>query len=300
MFVCGVGGSAIGGDLALAALGNRLRRPMATVRGYTLPSWVSSEVTVLCSSFSGGTEETRSCFEAAGELGCRRIVASTGGPLTEAARRDGVPVVGLPGIISAPRAAVAYMVVTAVAAASACGVGPALDSEIEAAATELAAMRAELEAEAAALAASLGEAFPVIYGADLTIPVARRWKSQINENAKRPAFFSPLPEASHNEICAWGIGSEDGADAPAGRQAAVFLADRDQHPRERLRIELVAELIEAAGNPVARIETRGESRLSRLMSAVMLGDLLSLELAARAGIDPFPIAAIEQLKERLA
>ena len=109
VMVCGMGGSAIGGDLAAAALGDRLTRPLITVRGYELPSWVTPEWTLLCSSYSGATEETLACFAAGEALGARRIVASTGGPLVEAARQAGVPVVGLPGIF-APRAAVAYMV----------------------------------------------------------------------------------------------------------------------------------------------------------------------------------------------
>src|SRR6476620_12376825 len=108
LMVCGMGGSAIGGDLAAAALGDRLTRPLLTVRGYELPSWATPEWTVLCSSYSGNTEETLACFEAAEALGARRLVASTGGALVDAAREAEVPVVGLPGIFQ-PRAAVAYM-----------------------------------------------------------------------------------------------------------------------------------------------------------------------------------------------
>ena len=101
LLVCGMGGSAIGGDLAGAALGDRLTRPLLTVRGYELPSWATPEWTVLCSSYSGETEETLACFEAAEALGARRIVVSTGGALVEAARAAGVPVIGLPGMLPA-------------------------------------------------------------------------------------------------------------------------------------------------------------------------------------------------------
>ena len=104
-----MGGSAIGGDLAAAALGERLVRPLVTVRGYRLPSWVTADWTVLCSSYSGGTENL-ACFRAATELGARRIAVSTGGALVERAREEGVPVVGLPGILQ-PRAAIFHIVV---------------------------------------------------------------------------------------------------------------------------------------------------------------------------------------------
>lgn len=294
--VCGAGGSAIGGDLAAAVLGDRLTRPMVTVRDYDLPAWVDGQVGVLCSSFSGTTEETLATFAAAGDAGCRRIVASTGGPLTEAARADKVPVIGLPGILPAPRAAVAYMVVVALEVAARCGVAPRLASEIEEAAAELEELSEALAIEAAEIAALVGDRMPVIYGAGLTAPVARRWKAQINENVKRPAFFSTLPEASHNEICAWGIDHEP----PVGpAQAAIFLGDVDQHPRIHLRSQLMGELMADADNPVYRCQARGKSRTARLMSAVMLGDLLSLELAQRDGVDPLPIAAIDRLKEKL-
>ena len=79
LLVCGMGGSAIGGDLAAAVLGERLSGPLLTMRGYELPSWATPDWTVLCSSYSGETEETLACFAAAEALGARRIVAGTGG-----------------------------------------------------------------------------------------------------------------------------------------------------------------------------------------------------------------------------
>jgi glucose/mannose-6-phosphate isomerase len=290
--VCGMGGSAIGGDLAAAALGDRLTRPLPTVRGYGLPSWATPEWTVLCSSYSGDTEETLACFDAAGALGARRIVVSTGGELVESARAAGVPVVGLPGILQ-PRAAVAYMLVTAAEVAALAGAAPPLHTEVEAAAGFLEAQVDDLRVRAGEIAGRLGGAPPVVYGADLTAPVARRWKAQANENAKLPAFFSELPEADHNELCGW-AGLTEG-----GPMVAVLLEDRDQHPRERRRFELTAEAIVASGAEAMRIETVGETRVERLLWATMLGDLVSLELAAARGVDPAPVEAIESFKAAL-
>src|SRR3954451_18000843 len=83
VMVCGMGASAIGADLAAAALGDRLTRPLLTVRSYGLPSWATPERTVLCSSHSGHTGETLGCYAAAEALGARRLVASTGGQLVD-------------------------------------------------------------------------------------------------------------------------------------------------------------------------------------------------------------------------
>jgi len=291
LLVCGMGGSAVGGDLAAAALGGRLSRPLLTVRGYSLPSWATADWTVLCSSYSGQTEETLSCAAAVEALGARRIVASTGGALTESARAAGDPVIGLPGLLPAPRTAVAYMLVCVLEVAASSGIAPRLGEEIEAAAAFLEASRDNLQHLAGEVAATIGNRLPVVYGAGATAAAARRWKTQVNENAKLPAFCSELPEANHNEICSW-----EGDPLPF---AAILLEDRDQHPREQLRFELTAAEIERDGAPAVRIETAGESPTERLLWTVMLGDLVSLELASARGVDPLPIEAIDRLKAAL-
>ncbi len=157
LMVCGMGGSAIGGDLAAAALGDRLTRPLVSIRGYELPSWATPEWTVLCSSYSGNTEETLACFEAAEALGARRLVASTGGQLVDGAREAGVPVVGLPGIFQ-PRFAVAYMFAIAAEAAALAGVAPRIRTEIDAAAAFLEAQLEPIKAQAAEVADKLADA----------------------------------------------------------------------------------------------------------------------------------------------
>lgn len=292
LLVCGMGGSAIGGDLAAAAIGDRLTRPLVSIRGYELPSWATPEWTVLCSSYSGNTEETLACFEAAEALGARRLVLSTGGELVERAREAGVPVVAPPGIYQ-PRVAVAYMFVAAAEAAALAGVAPGIRTEIDAAAAHLGREALKIKAKAAEVAATLGAAATVIYGSDLTAPVAHRWKTQINENAKLPAFYAELPEADHNEVCGW---AGDGA----SRMAAVFLEDCDQHPRERRRFELTAEIVAESGAPVVRVETVGETRVERMLWSLLLGDLVSLEVAREAGVDPERIDALNRIKEGMA
>lgn len=294
LLVCGVGGSAIGGDLAVAALGNRLLRPVYSVRGYELPSWATPEWMVLCVSYSGETEETLACFAAAEELGAKRVVAATGGSLANAARDADVAVIGLPGILQ-PRGAVAYMLTIAAEIAALTGAAPRIHIEIDAAADFLAEHVDELQTRAAEIAARLEGVLPVIYGADLTAPAARRWKTQVNENAKLPAFFAELPEADHNELCGWADASFTGA-----RMAAILLEDTDQHHRESRRFELTAAAITEAGAEAIRVETVGETRIERLLWTVMLGDLVSLDIAEARGVDPLPIEAIEALKSGLA
>jgi glucose/mannose-6-phosphate isomerase len=299
LVVAGMGGSAIGGLLAREALGDRASRPIVLARGYALPAWTTPDTTVLCSSYSGDTEETLAVYEAAGALGAERVVATTGGKLAEAARAESVPVIPLPGGFQ-PRAAVAYSLVVALEAAWLCGAGERLHAEIDVAAAhvehivELWGPDAPEDCLAKELARGLHGTIPQIAGSGLTSPIAYRWKTQINENAKMPCFSHELPELDHNEIAGWqGAGQ-------LGRFSAVFLDDSDLHPRIRQRIELTRGLIEAEAAGTYRIESIGQNRIERLISLVLLGDLVSVYLAVLRDVDPTPVPALDRLKSALA
>jgi glucose/mannose-6-phosphate isomerase len=299
LVVAGMGGSAIGGALARAALGDHASRPIFVTRAYGLPTWTTPDTMVLCASYSGDTEETLACYESAGALGARRTVATTGGRLADLARADGVPVIPLPGGFQ-PRAAVAYMTVAALEVARLCGAGPRMGSEIDVAADHLEQLVVEWgadgpeDSEAKTLARALRDSVAVIAGSGVTQPVAYRWKAQLNENAKIPAFANELPELDHNELVGW-------QNAPSlGRFAAIFLDDSDTPLRVKQRIELTRDLIgdKATGTYVVR--SRGHTAVERIFSLVLLGDLVSLYVAVLRGTDPTPVDVIETLKERLA
>jgi glucose/mannose-6-phosphate isomerase len=294
--VCAMGGSAIGADIATGAIGARAKRPLITLRGYELAPWIGADAAVLCASYSGNTEETLAAYEAAGQVGARRIALTTGGKLAELARADGVPVIGVPSGMQ-PRAAVGYMTVCALEVAALTGAAPSLRAEVEAAATLQKQLIDEWgpdapdESLAKSLARTLRSSIPVVYGGGATSAVAYRWKAQINENAKLPAFSAVLPEADHNEICAYDSPSE---------LAAVLLDDPAGDSRIRRRMELTARVASGGAKVVQRVEGRGETALERVMSLVFLGDLVSVYLAALNGTDPTPIDVLDRFKAALA
>ena len=299
LVVAAMGGSAVGGLLARAALGDRASRPIVISRDYGLPAWTMPNTTVLCSSYSGRTEETLAAYDAAGTLGARRIVCTTGGPLADSARADGIPVIPVPGGFQ-PRAAVGYALVVALEVAALAGVGERLHTEIDVAAAHAEELIARWgpdapeDSLAKTLARSLSGTTPVIAGAGLTAAIAYRWKTQINENANAAAFASELPELDHNEIVGWEHA------AALGRFAAVFLDDCDLHPRVRARIGLTLDVIGEQAAVTHRVETIGHTRVDRLVSLVLLGDLVSIYMAVLAGRDPVSIDPIDQLKAALA
>jgi len=298
LVIAGMGGSAIGGSLALAVLGDRASRPVVVARDYALPAWATPDRTVLCASYSGETEETLAAFDAAGAVGARRIVATTGGTLAANARAEGVPVIPMPGGFQ-PRAAVGYGLVIALEVAALCGAAPSLRTEIDVAAAHADELAGEWgpgapeDSLAKRLAHMLHGAIPVITGAGLTTPIAYRWKTQFNENAKSPAFAGELPEVDHNELVGW-------KRSPVyGRLAALFLDDCDLHPRVRTRIALTRDLIGEGAAASEIVESVGETRAERLVSLVLLGDLVTLYRAILDGVDPAEIDVLVELKGKL-
>ena len=300
LVVCGMGGSAIGADLVLAALPD-LPVPAAVVRGYHLPGWVGPETLVVVASYSGQTEEALACAEQARSRGCAPVCISSGGSLGALAEREGLPLVAVPGG-GQPRAAVGVLSMSVLAALEAAGLCHEHADDVDGAAAQLEAdnelLGPESEDEqnpAKSLARRLENRLAVVYGAGATAPVARRWKGQVNENAKAPAFFNELPELDHNELMGW-------TSLPHVTQAsvAVFLHDsgggRAPHPPRRAHgagVRGPRGLDRAGGR--AR-----PSRLARLFSLVQLGDYISCYLAVLYGVDPTPVDAIQAFKAGLA
>jgi glucose/mannose-6-phosphate isomerase len=298
--VVGMGGSAIGGDLVKGIWSDRLAVPLEVVRGYDLPAWVGRDTLVVASSYSGATEETVSAFGQALERRCPVAVITTGGPLGDVARATGLPLVICPGGGS-PRSSVGRSLGVLAGILERAGVLAVDDAEVEAGAAAAGVMVARCgplvitaENPAKQLAWSALDRLVVIAASGALAPVARRWKAQLNENSKATAAFEELPEASHNTV----VGYEQ-PESLRDHMLVVILTGASDHPRNTLRAQLLAELLATAriGHQVIRAE--GEGRLAEALSAVVLGDHVSVYLALTYGIDPTPVVVIDHMKERL-
>ena len=298
--VCGMGGSAIGADVVRVALPD-VEVPFEAVRGYEPPSWITAHTLLIAVSYSGGTEETLACVGAARQIGVRPVCITGGGRLASQAAEHGWLRVPLPVGLQ-PRAAVGYLTTAVAAVLARAGMAPHIDEQVHEAAALLRELAAELNPEvpepynaAKVLARRLVGRMAVVYGYGVTAPAARRWKTQLNENAKMPAVFGELPELDHNEIVGWG------ADSGLLEHLYVVALDDplgDERVRRRMEPTLSHARERAAGVDV--IHARGSSPLARCLSAAYVGDWVSLYVALLSGTDPTPVAAIERLKQALA
>ena len=300
VLVLGMGGSAIGGDLVAGIAGGRLRVPLVVHRDYELPAWAGNRTLVVAASHSGETVETLRAAGEARDKGLPLVVISTGGELARRAQEDGTPLLKYeaPG---QPRAAIGFgvgllheLLVGAGLLTDPDPPGPVvemLDSILERNAPGI-----ETDANPAKeLAWALFGRFPVVYGAGSMAPVAHRWKTQLNENAKSWAAFEPMPEANHNAI-EGSTNPRELSDAPY----VIQVRDRDEPTEIAARYRVVEELLgERATNRFA-YWSEGPSRFARVMGAVAFGDLVSVYLAILYQTDPTPVTLLAMLKERLA
>lgn len=299
--VLGMGGSAIGADIVRGVFADRLRVPLMVVRDYALPAFAGPSTLVVAASHSGATEETLAATSEALERRCPVAVIAAGGVLAERAGSELLPFLRFEGELQ-PRAAIGWSTILVAGLLERAGLVDTTDAEIEEAAIRaeerFAACAAPVATEqnpAKRLAWSLLDRVPVVLGAGHLAPVARRWKTQFNENGKSWAAWDELPEATHNTIA--------GLQQPETVREHLFvilLASPDDHPRTALRRELSAGLFGAAETAQSRVDVVGVGKLAQAFDAIVLGDLASVYLACLYGLDPTPVRAIEAVKERLA
>lgn len=296
VFVIGMGGSAIAGDLAAALADHYGGLEIQVSRGPVLPAALGPEDLLVAISFSGDTWETLAAYRAALKRGLTCLTVSTGGELAETSSAQGVPHVSVPQGGFPPRAALGYLLaplLSLLAAAS-----PRFAEALGNAVGDLGKIRGgwlpavpAADNAAKSIATKLAEKVPIVYATPYHAGVARRWKTQLNENAKVLAWHGVLPEANHNEIVGWLEG--EGTD----RFAPLVLLPADPGPL-KAHVQAATALMEDRV-PVITVSARSAAFLTGLLELVLLGDLVSVYLAVLREVNPYPIRSIVRLKAAL-
>ncbi len=299
VLVLGMGGSGIAGDVLAAIGGPFVSVPIVVSKGYAPPSFVGPGTLCFAVSFSGNTEETLEAAQAAAAAGARMVVVTAGGELGALAPTWQAPQVALPEGIPQPRAGLGALSVPLILLLEKIGLFPGASGWVDAAVEQLTVRRAALDAGDAAqkIARTIDGTIPLIFGAGpLGSVAASRWKAQVNENAKAPAFTGTYPELCHNEVVGWG----QHGDVTRQVFTLVELRHDEEHPQEQRRFELVRDLMAEVVHDVIEVRAVGEGPLAQLFDLTLMGDHVSLHMAAQAGIDPGPIPVLDDLKRALA
>ncbi|MBI4199574.1 MAG: bifunctional phosphoglucose/phosphomannose isomerase [Chloroflexi bacterium] len=299
--LAGMGGSAIGGDLLAGLAALEEAPPIVVSRDYSLPRWVGPTTLVLVSSYSGDTPETLSAYRQARQQGACMVAITSGGALAQEAMRERVALFQV-SYRGEPRSALGYSFVAPLAFLCKLGHLSGKEKDVEESvallrdlASAFAPSVPQAQNLAKTLAISLQGRLPVIYGAGFLGAVARRWKTQLNENSKVWAFHEELPEACHNAVQGYAL------PATLHQQASVLLLHSTLlDGRVSRQYDAVQDILEQAGIPHRRLDGVGRTPLAHLFTTLYLGDYASYYLAILNNADPSPVPAIEDVKQRLA
>jgi len=298
--VLGMGGSAVAGDVMVAAAAPFLPVPALALRGYNVPAFVGDGSLVFAVSFSGDTEETVEAVTEAALAGARVVAITTGGELARLAEAWEVPLVRIPPGIPQPRTGLGALAIPALAVLEDIGLFPGATAWVHAAVEQLTIRRDQLTKPgnvAETLARSIGRTIPVIHGGGpVGAAAASRWKSSMNENAKVPAFWNTQPELCHNEVSGWGQHGD------VTRQILTLVALRHdfEHPQVMHRFELTYRLLDEVVAGIEEVIAEGEGELAQLLDLILVGDVTSIHMALQEGLDPGPIPAQDFIKTALA
>jgi glucose/mannose-6-phosphate isomerase len=298
----GMGGSAIGGSLVKALVQQQENVPTTVIRDYTLPAYVNQDSLVIGVSYSGNTDETAEAFEKAAEKGAKLIAITTGGKIEPIAHRVRAPVFHIT-YPSQPRAAFGFLFVPLLSIFSKIGLLAFGNQEMADVVNRLNQMRRKINVNVALtknpakkLAKKLWGRFVVVMGSGVLAEAARRWKTQINENAKQAAYLEVVPELCHNTIV--------GLDFPRGqghKSYALLFPSQYDHPRNMLRMKILPRLLAQKNIPYEIIQAEKPGNpVDELSQIVYLGNFVSYYLAILNEVDPTPVEAIEELKRELA
>ena len=298
--VLGMGGSGIAGDVLTAVAAPFMPIPLVVAKTYGAPKFIGRDTLVLAVSVSGTTEETLEATGQAIDAGARVIAVTRGGDLGTMVDGAGGVVIAVDPQIPAPRAALGAVSVPPMLVLEKVGLFPGAAGWVGCAVDQLRRRADELGQqgnEAERMAVRLERTVPVIYGGgDLGPVAAARWKTQINENAKVPAFSAAMPELCHNEIVGWGALP----DLTSSIVSMVNLRHEFEHPQIERRFELVGELVGDAVTRIEQVVAEGLGSVAQLFDLILFGDVVSYHLAVQAGIDPGPVEVIDGLKSALA
>jgi glucose/mannose-6-phosphate isomerase len=295
--ICGMGGSAIGGDFVKTVLFNELTIPIYVNRDYNLPNWTDSKSLVIICSYSGNTEESISCLKQSIDLDINPIIISSGGYILNKAIQNNYSYVQLPPSIQ-PRAAFGYSASLLLLTLNKLNlIKDELKEGLFDSINILKNMSEELsdicdDNRAIMFSSEIYNKYPIIYGTPLTDIVSLRFRCQLAENTKILSSHFMIPEQNHNEI-------EGFLNANMENLAIIWIYDIDDHPRNIKRVKLTSSILEEVKDQYRFCES-GENLVIRLFKLIYFFDWVSFYGAMHNNINPTPVNTILQLKSLMS
>ncbi len=291
--VMGLGGSGIGANFAASFVQDELKLPYLVLKGYDTPAYVGANSLVICSSYSGNTEETLQGLETAFARGAKIVCIASGGKLLEFAAKNDLDFIKLPNYGAPPRACLGYSLVQQLAVLQQLGlISEKPIADIRASIALLQTEQSKMQLKADKIARTFVGKFPILYATDRMEAVLVRLRQQLNENAKILCSHHVVPEMNHNELVGW-------REQPIPFIVLIFRSSFD-NARNQLRIDINKDIISNFTNTIVEIHCKGDTLIEQMLYAVHLGDWISWEVAQLRQVDAVEVKVIDMLKSQLA
>jgi glucose/mannose-6-phosphate isomerase len=293
IYIAGMGGSGIGASLVRSMVIEDSPIPIIVRNSYDIPRFIGPETLFIASSYSGNTEETLEVCKKAHLTGATVVVISSGGMLTDFAKDNNLKYCLMPGGYSSPRACLGYSMVAHLTVLTSLGlISGHILQELRKSADLIRYDQDEIRNKAQRIAHILQDKLPVIYCGDRMEPVGLRIRQQLNENAKMLCWHNSIPEMNHNELVGW----RDNYN----HVAAIFLKNKESHPRNQARFALTREIVSEFTDTVVEVFTKGDNYIQRIQYLIHLGDWISVFLGEMRNRDVMEVKVIDYLKGALA
>ncbi len=292
VMITGLGGSGIGGTIVSELVAKECIVPISSNKGYDLPNYINENTLVICSSFSGNTEETLEAFEKAIGNGAEVVCVTSGGKLLELAKVNKLNYIQLPTAES-PRTMMGYSITQLLFFLNHYGlISDSFKTDLSNTATLIDSLQTEIQADAERISDHIEGKTPIIYACDGYEGMAVRFRQQINENAKMLCWHHIVPEMNHNELVGWRNKDEN--------LAVIFFRNDTDYIRNQKRLEINKEVVSNYTSSVMEYWSKGATLIEKTFYFVNVGDHVSYILSKRNGVIAEEIEVINNLKGALA
>ncbi|MDD4290473.1 MAG: SIS domain-containing protein [Patescibacteria group bacterium] len=289
IFVCGMGGSALGPHFVRSVFLEKINIPIIISNEYNLPNWVDKKTLIIILSFSGETEESISCFKEAQKKNFKTFIICTGGDLS---KEDSLKFVYNPKYNYAknPRFALGYSIAIFMTLLNKLGFLKYNKKDT----LKQIKIFSRGKSQSKRLAQKIVGKIPIIISSEHLFGNAHIFNNQINETGKNFASYFAIPEICHHQF--------EGLTFPKNlnNQIVYILIISDlYHKRNQKRYEIMRQILNKKKIKFIEIKATGNNIFEEAIYVLGISSYVSFYLANYNKIDPQPNPWVDYLKMKI-
>jgi len=300
VIIAGMGGSSFGTRVATSAFMDELVLPVHLVEGYDLPEYADETTLVIITSYSGNTEEAISVLEKARVKGCKLFAITSGGKLKTVIESGNIP-----GYIfdtnynpsGSPRCGIGYIVGSTLGILSSLkfiefsGQKAVKTASFIKSFSELLAKSSDMVYK---MSSKIDGFTPVFIASEHLVSASYIIRNFMNETAKNTGFTAEIPSMNHHFLDGLGFPKETNK-----QFIFVYLMSSLYNERNKKRFEITRSISKKHGINDIAITLGAKNKLDEIWEAIIIGSLVSYNLAVLHKVDPRTNEMVDFLKKEL-